>query len=86
MLEGHPIANDVTLEPLDDYLVLEPLDGTELPSGLIVPSNSRQLAISTLTLVPSTRSTATEVRAEQLSVAVMMRAWPPSGSARQLSG
>jgi co-chaperonin GroES (HSP10) len=22
MLEGHPIANDVTLEPLDDYLVL----------------------------------------------------------------
>jgi co-chaperonin GroES (HSP10) len=39
MLEGHPIANDVTLEPLDDYLVLEPLDETELPSGLIVPSN-----------------------------------------------
>ena len=30
MLEGHPIANDVTLEPLDE---------TELPSGLIVPSN-----------------------------------------------
>jgi co-chaperonin GroES (HSP10) len=29
----------VTLEPLDDYLVLEPLDETELPSGLIVPSN-----------------------------------------------
>jgi co-chaperonin GroES (HSP10) len=39
MLEGHPIANDVTLEPLDDYLVIEPLDETELPSGLIVPSN-----------------------------------------------
>ena len=39
MLEGHPIANDVTLEPLDDYLVVEPLDETELPSGLIVPSN-----------------------------------------------
>jgi co-chaperonin GroES (HSP10) len=39
MLEGHPIANDVTLEPLDDYIVLEPLDETELPSGLIVPSN-----------------------------------------------
>jgi len=39
MLEGHPIANDVRLEPLDDYLVLEPLDETELPSGLIVPSN-----------------------------------------------
>jgi co-chaperonin GroES (HSP10) len=37
-LEGHPIAN-VTLEPLDDYLVLEPLDESELPSGLIVPAN-----------------------------------------------
>jgi co-chaperonin GroES (HSP10) len=38
MLEGHPIAN-VTLEPLDDYLVVEPLDESELPSGLIVPAN-----------------------------------------------
>ena len=38
MLEGHPIAN-VTLEPLDDYLVIEPLDESELPSGLIVPAN-----------------------------------------------
>jgi co-chaperonin GroES (HSP10) len=39
VLEGHPIANDVTLEPLDDYLVVQPLDESELPSGLIVPSN-----------------------------------------------
>jgi co-chaperonin GroES (HSP10) len=38
MLEGHPIAN-VTLEPLDDFLVVEPLDESELPSGLIVPAN-----------------------------------------------
>jgi co-chaperonin GroES (HSP10) len=38
MLEGHPIR-DVTLEPLDDYLVVEPLDESELPSGLIVPAN-----------------------------------------------
>src|SRR5918911_1601251 len=38
MLEGHPLAN-VTLEPLDDYLVVEPLDESELPSGLIVPAN-----------------------------------------------
>jgi len=38
VLEGHPIAN-VTLEPLDDYLVVEPLDESELPSGLIVPAN-----------------------------------------------
>jgi co-chaperonin GroES (HSP10) len=38
MLDGHPTAN-VTIEPLDDYLVVEPLDETELPSGLIVPAN-----------------------------------------------
>jgi co-chaperonin GroES (HSP10) len=37
-LEGHPIAN-ATLEPLDDYHVVEPLDESELPSGLIVPAN-----------------------------------------------
>lgn len=38
MLERHPLR-DVTLEPLDDYLVVEPLDESELPSGLIVPAN-----------------------------------------------
>jgi co-chaperonin GroES (HSP10) len=38
VLEGHPLAN-VTLEPLDDHLVVEPLDESELPSGLIVPAN-----------------------------------------------
>ena len=38
MLEGHPL-NDVTLEPLDDNIVVEPLDESELPSGLIVPVN-----------------------------------------------
>jgi co-chaperonin GroES (HSP10) len=38
MLEGHPLRN-VTLEPLDDYIVIEPLDESELPSGLIVPAN-----------------------------------------------
>ncbi len=38
MLERHPIA-DVTLEPLDDYIVVETLDESELPSGLIVPAN-----------------------------------------------
>ena len=38
MLEGNPIAR-VTLEPLDDYVVIEPLDESELPSGLIVPAN-----------------------------------------------
>jgi co-chaperonin GroES (HSP10) len=30
---------NATLEPLDDYIVLEPLDESELPSGLIVPAN-----------------------------------------------
>ena len=38
MLEGQPMT-DVTLEPLDDYIVVEPLDESELPSGLIVPAN-----------------------------------------------
>ena len=38
MIEGQPLAN-VTLEPLDDFIVVEPLDESELPSGLIVPAN-----------------------------------------------
>lgn len=38
MLEGHP-ATGITLEPLDDYLVIEPLDESETASGLIVPVN-----------------------------------------------
>jgi co-chaperonin GroES (HSP10) len=38
MLDPVP-ATDVTLEPLDDYLVVEPLDDTETASGLIVPVN-----------------------------------------------
>jgi co-chaperonin GroES (HSP10) len=38
VLEGHSLT-DVTLEPLDDFLVIEQLDESELPSGLIVPAN-----------------------------------------------
>ena len=38
MLEGQPLT-DVTLEPLDDHVVVEQLDESELPSGLIVPAN-----------------------------------------------
>ena len=35
-----PISRlDATLEPLDDYLVVQPLDETETASGLIVPIN-----------------------------------------------
>jgi co-chaperonin GroES (HSP10) len=30
---------DATLEPLDDYLVIEPLDESETATGLIVPIN-----------------------------------------------
>jgi co-chaperonin GroES (HSP10) len=37
-LEGHPTTG-ITLEPLDDYLVIEPLDENETASGLIVPVN-----------------------------------------------
>jgi co-chaperonin GroES (HSP10) len=38
-LEGHHSLSESTLEPLDDYLVVEPLDETETASGLIVPVN-----------------------------------------------
>jgi co-chaperonin GroES (HSP10) len=38
MLEGHPMT-DATLDPLDDHIVVEPLDETETASGLIVPVN-----------------------------------------------
>jgi co-chaperonin GroES (HSP10) len=30
---------DVTIEPLDDYVVVQPLDESETASGLIVPAN-----------------------------------------------
>src|SRR5215203_1162545 len=32
-------ASDATIEPLDDHLVIEPLDETETATGLIVPVN-----------------------------------------------
>ncbi len=38
MLDRNTAAN-VTLEPLDDWIVVEPLDETETPAGLIVPAN-----------------------------------------------
>jgi co-chaperonin GroES (HSP10) len=37
-LDGQPIAS-ATLEPLDDYIVVEQLDETETATGLIVPVN-----------------------------------------------
>ena len=33
------MATNVTLEPLDDWIVVEPLDETETSTGLIVPAN-----------------------------------------------
>ena len=38
MLEGSP-RTEVHLEPLEDHLVVEPLDENETASGLIVPMN-----------------------------------------------
>ena len=38
VLEGSP-RTDATLEPLEDYIVVEPLDESETASGLIVPVN-----------------------------------------------
>jgi co-chaperonin GroES (HSP10) len=38
MLEGAS-STEATLEPLDDWVVVEPLDETETPTGLIVPLN-----------------------------------------------
>jgi co-chaperonin GroES (HSP10) len=38
VLEGSPRTH-VDLEPLDDYVVLEPVDDAETASGLIVPVN-----------------------------------------------
>ena len=32
-------TTDVTLEPLDDWIVVEPVDDSETASGLIVPIN-----------------------------------------------
>ncbi len=37
---------DVTLEPLDDYLVIQPLDETETATGLIVPINEAAQCIT----------------------------------------
>ena len=45
VLEGGP-TTDATLEPLDDWIVIEPLDETETATGLIVPVNE---ATQTLT-------------------------------------
>ena len=35
----HDTTTDVTLEPLDDWIIVEPVDDSETASGLIVPIN-----------------------------------------------
>ena len=39
VVPGDRLEIEVTLEPLDDYLVIEPLDETETAAGLTVPIN-----------------------------------------------
>ena len=42
-----PVSHtDVTLEPLDDFIVIEPLDESETASGLIVPVNEATQCVS----------------------------------------
>ena len=49
---------DVTLEPLDDHIVLEPVDESELPSGLIVPANEAARSAAAASSRPSARTSA----------------------------
>jgi co-chaperonin GroES (HSP10) len=51
---------DVTLEPLDDYLVIQPLDDTETASGLIVPINEAAQCITGIVVAVGPDVTAVE--------------------------
>jgi co-chaperonin GroES (HSP10) len=51
---------EVTLEPLDDYLVIQPLDETETASGLIVPINEAAQCISGIVAAVGPEVTAVE--------------------------
>src|SRR3954447_1155378 len=46
MLDPLPRIDDVTLEPLADFLVVEPLDESETASGLIVPLNEASQCVT----------------------------------------
>jgi co-chaperonin GroES (HSP10) len=39
MLDPGTRVDDITIEPLDDFVVVQPLDESETQSGLIVPIN-----------------------------------------------
>ena len=46
MLDPLSRIDDVTLEPLDDFVVIEPLDESETASGLIVPINEASQCVT----------------------------------------
>jgi co-chaperonin GroES (HSP10) len=46
MLDPLSRTGDVTLEPLDDFLVIQPLDESETASGLIVPINEASQCVT----------------------------------------
>ena len=51
---------DVTLEPLDDFLVIEPLDESETASGLIVPINEAAQCLTGIVAAVGPEVTAVE--------------------------
>lgn len=59
MLDPETTAG-VTLEPLDDWIVVEPLDDSELPSGLIVPVNESTQTRSAIVVAVGPEVTAVE--------------------------
>jgi co-chaperonin GroES (HSP10) len=51
---------DVTLEPLDDFLVIEPLEDSETASGLIVPINEAAQCLTGIVAAVGPEVTAVE--------------------------
>ena len=51
---------NVTLEPLDDFLVIEPLDESETASGLIVPANEAAQCLTGIVAAVGPNVTAVE--------------------------
>ena len=51
---------EVTLEPLDDFLVIEPLDESETASGLIVPINEAAQCLTGIVAAVGPEVTAVE--------------------------
>ena len=51
---------EVTLEPLDDYLVIQPLDESETATGLIVPINEATQCLTGIVVAVGPDVTAVE--------------------------